>query len=96
MRRTEYVEALRTEVEFVITAYGLKWREAEIVFGLPKSTLHDFCEGLVPSEKTLETLMECRALPDHAIAYADVLTNWPDYIANGKRLPKIITTAHKL
>ncbi|MFT5651687.1 MAG: hypothetical protein ACI9TZ_003183 [Yoonia sp.] len=28
MRRTEYVEALRAEVNFVINAYDLKWREA--------------------------------------------------------------------
>lgn len=91
MRKTEYVEALRVEVTSVIEAYGLTWREAEIVFGLPKSTLHDFCQGLVPSEKTLAQLMVCKALPEHAGAYADVLINWPDYIANGRRLPKIVT-----
>lgn len=91
MRKTEYVEALRAEVTTAIAAYGLKWREAEVVFGLPKSTLHDFCEGLVPSEKTLAKLMVCRALPEHAVAYADVLINWPDYIASGRRLPKIVT-----
>lgn len=91
MRKTEYVEALRAEVLSAIEAYGLTWREAEVVFGLPKSTLHDFCEGLVPSEKTLAKLMVCKALPEHAVAYADVLINWPDYIANGRRLPKIVT-----
>ncbi len=91
MRKTEYVEALRAEVASLIEVYGLTWREAEVVFGLPKSTLHDFCQGLVPSEKTLAQLMVCKALPEHAVAYADVLINWPDYIANGRRLPKIVT-----
>ena len=96
MRRTEYVEALRAEVASVIEAYGLTWREAELVFGLPKSTLHDFCEGVVPGDRTLAKLMACKALPEHAVGYADVLINWPDYIANGRRLPKVVTDIPEL
>lgn len=90
MRKTQYVEALRSVLNETIRYHGLKWREAERVFGLPKSTLYDFCSGIVPSDRTLRAFASNPVLPERAREYAHVLANWSDYLATGKRLPEIV------
>ncbi|WP_421907798.1 hypothetical protein [Mameliella sp.] len=90
MQRTQYVEALRSTVIHLIEYHGLKWRDAERVFGIASSTLHDFCQGVVPSDKTLRVFAQSPVLPERARHYADVLVNWPDYLAQGRPLPPVI------
>jgi len=89
MLKRQYQDALCSVILAIIERYGLTWREAAEVFGLPKSTLHDLCNGIPTSKKNLSILAQCPQLPVHCREYADLLATWPAYLVGGRKLPPI-------
>lgn len=93
MRKTEYREVIRDEIFTLIEAFDLNWREAALFFGVPKSTLHDLCNGLPPSVKTLRTLEANPNFSDAARDCIKALADWSAHVALGKPV-KIASVAN--